>query len=267
MNAPFSRFFRILMAAVAGLVAVASARAADKPTLFLIGDSTVRNSTTGQVGWGSAISALFDPEKITVQNRALGGRSSRSYLREGLWDKVLADVKPGDFVIMQFGHNDNGPLDAEKARASLKGNTDEAREVTITETGATETVHSYGWYLRKYIGDAKAKGATAIVCSPIPRNMWQDGKVLRAGGEHGKWAKEAAEQGGALFIPLNDLIADRYDALGKEKVQPFFTAIDHTHTCQAGAEFNAARVVEGIRALNCPLRDSLLPAASAETAH
>jgi lysophospholipase L1-like esterase len=246
-----------LLIPLLALLAVAPAKADEKPTLFLIGDSTVRNSTKGQVGWGSAIGAFFDSAKITVQNRALGGRSSRSYLREGLWDKVLADVKANDFVIMQFGHNDNGPLDAEKARASLKGNSDEAREVTLKETGATETVHSYGWYLRKYIADTKAKGATPIVCSPIPRNMWQDGKVLRANEEHGKWAKEAAEQGGALFIDLNTLIADRYDALGQEKVQPYFTAADHTHTSQAGAELNASCVVKGIRDLNYPLRDCL----------
>jgi lysophospholipase L1-like esterase len=227
--------------------------------LYLIGDSTVRNSTKGQVGWGSAIGALFDSTKITVQNRALGGRSSRSYLREGLWDKVLADLKANDFVIMQFGHNDGGPLDSEKARASLKGNGDETKDVTIKETGAMETVHSFGWYLRKYIADTKAKEAVPIVCSPIPRNMWQDGKVLRASEDYGKWAREAAEQGGAPFIDLNALIAGRYDGLGQEKVQPYFTSADHTHTSQAGAEFNAACVVAGSRSLNCPLRDFLRP--------
>src|SRR5215207_3042059 len=114
-----------------------SALAADtvKPTLFLVGDSTVRNGTRGQVGWGTPIGRMFDPEKINVKNRALGGRSSRSYLREGLWEKVLLELKGGDFVIIQFGHNDNGPLDSGKARASLKGNTDEAQEVTLKETG------------------------------------------------------------------------------------------------------------------------------------
>jgi lysophospholipase L1-like esterase len=232
-----------------------------RPTVFLIGDSTVKNSTKGQVGWGSVIGRYFDSAKVTVANRALGGRSSRSYLREGLWDKVAAELQPGDFVIMQFGHNDNGPLDAEKARASIKGNSDEAKEVTIKETGAKETVHSYGWYLRKYIADAKAKGATAIVCSLVPRNIWKDGKVTRATGDFGQWAREAARQGGAFFIDLNDIVARRYDAEGQPKVAvEYFTSVDHTHTNQAGAEVNAASVVEGIRGLKeCPLRESLLP--------
>src|SRR5262245_18252182 len=74
-----------------------------KPVLYLIGDSTVKNNTRGQVGWGSAIGRYFDSAKIRVENRALGGRSSRSYLREGLWNKVAADLQRGDFVIMQFG--------------------------------------------------------------------------------------------------------------------------------------------------------------------
>lgn len=254
-----SAVFRLALLACVFSVASQAAETG-RPTLFLIGDSTVRNSTKGQVGWGSAIGAWFDPAKITIANRALGGRSSRSYLREGLWDKVIADVKPGDFVIMQFGHNDNGPLDKEKARASIKGNGEEAQEVTIQETGAKETVHSFGWYLRKYIGDTKAKGATAIVCSLVPRDMWKDGKVLRAGEGHGGWARDAAKQGGALFIDLNEIVARRYDALGQEKVHAeYFTPADHTHTNQAGAEFNAACVVEGLRGLaNSPLTRYLL---------
>jgi lysophospholipase L1-like esterase len=227
-----------------------------KPTLFLIGDSTVKNNTRGQVGWGTPLRELFDGEKIRLENRALGGRSSRSYLREGLWAKVLAEIKPGDFVLMQFGHNDNGPLDEGKARASIKGNGDEAREVTIKESGATETVHSYGWYLRRYIADAKAKGATPIVCSLVPRNIWKDGKVVRSTGDFVRWAREAAEQGGAQFIDLHEIVARRYEALGRENVQPLFTPADHTHTSKAGAEFNATCVADGLR----QLRDSPLAA-------
>ena len=246
---------------VAPLVAQESAPAARKPTLFLIGDSTVKNSAKGQVGWGSVIGRFFDDKKIRVENRALGGRSSRSYLREGLWEKVAAELQPGDFVVMQFGHNDNGPLDAQKARASIKGNSDEAQEVTIKETGAKETVHSYGWYLRTYIRDAKSKGATPIVCSLVPRNLWVEGKVLRAANDFAKWAREAAQQGGASFLDLNEIVATRYDKEGQQKVSAeYFTSVDHTHTSQPGAEVNAACVVEGIRGLTeCPLREYLLP--------
>jgi lysophospholipase L1-like esterase len=232
------------------------------PTLFIIGDSTVRNGTRGQGGWGDPIKAMFDPSKIRVENRALGGRSSRTFLTEGLWGKVLDQVKPGDFVIMQFGHNDGGPLTGApggRNRASIKGNGDESQEITNPTTGQKEVVHSYGWYLRKYVADAKARGATAIVCSPIPRNIWRDGKVARAGRDYGKWAGEAAEGGGAFFIDLNAIIADKYDAEGEKKVaEGYFGPTDHTHTTPAGAQANAESVVEGIRKLDkCGLKDHL----------
>src|SRR5260221_1596631 len=105
----------------------------------------------------------FDKTKSIVANRAIGGRSSRTYLTEGLWDKVLAGMKPGDFVLMQFGHNDGGPLTGGRARASLKGNGEETQEVTDEKTDKKELVHTYGWYIRKYVTDAKAKGAMPIV--------------------------------------------------------------------------------------------------------
>src|SRR5438046_3603940 len=125
-----------------------------------------------------------DATKIKIENRAIGGRSSRTFLPEGRWVEVLADLKSSDFVLMQFGHNDGGPLTQGRARASLKGNGEETQEVTDEKTGKKETVHTYGWYIRKYIADAKAKGATPIVCSPIPRNMWKHDKVLRAANDY-----------------------------------------------------------------------------------
>jgi lysophospholipase L1-like esterase len=229
------------------------------PSLFLIGDSTVNTPTKGQQGWGTPIAKLFDTNKITVFNKARGGRSSRTYLTEGLWEEVRKQLKPGDFVLMQFGHNDGGPLADGRARASLKGNGDETQEIENKISGKKEVVHTYGWYLRQYIRDAKDAGATPIVLSLVPRNIWVQGKVIRAGSDYGKWAAEAAHAEDALFIDLNSIIAAHYEAAGKEKVQElYFTSTDHTHTTPVGAELNAASVVEGIRALkNCPLKDYL----------
>jgi lysophospholipase L1-like esterase len=230
------------------------------PTLFLIGDSTVNNRTKGQLGWGDPLASLFDPAKIKVINRARGGRSSRTFLTEGLWNQVVAELKPGDYVLMQFGHNDSGSLTDPKGRASIKGNGDETREIVNPATGAKETVHSYGWYLRRYIRDAKAKGATAIVLSPVPRKIWKDDKtVARASGDYGKWAAEAAKQESVSFVDLNDLIAKRYEALGKEKVETLF-GDEHTHTNAAGAALNAEMVVDGLESLRpSPFTPLLLP--------
>jgi len=234
-----------------------------QPTLFIIGDSTVNNHTAGQLGWGDPIAGMFDRAKLQVENRARGGRSSRTFLTEGLWEQIASRLQPGDFVLMQFGHNDGGALTDARARASLKGNGDETQEVMNAATGQKEVVHTYGWYLRRYIADTRAKGATAIVLSPVPRNIWiENRKVARAANDYGKWAAEAARAAGAFFVDLNEIIALRYEALGPEKVKTLYFGVDHTHTTPAGAEVNAASVVEGLRGLKeCPLRAYLLPAA------
>lgn len=235
------------------------------PTLWIIGDSTVRNHTKGLMGWGDPIKSFFDPSKINVVNRALGGRSSRSYLTEGLWERVRRELKPGDFVLMQFGHNDGGPLDTGRARASLHGAGDETKAIVNANTGEHEVVHTYGWYLRTYIRDTKAKGATPIVLSMVPRNMWKDGRVLRVSDSYGKWAREVAESEGVPFVDLNEIIAQKYEAMGPVKVKTLFPG-DHTHTSPEGARLNAASVVEGVRSLkNIALASDLLETPAVET--
>jgi len=135
-----------------------SSQARTQPTLFIIGDSTVNNTGQGVQGWGNVIDGFFDKTKINIENRARGGRSSRTFYTEGLWDQVLSKINKGDFLLIQFGHNDGGPIDKEKARGSLKGVGDETKEIVVEATGKKETVHTYGWYLRKFISDAKSRG-------------------------------------------------------------------------------------------------------------
>lgn len=224
------------------------------PTLFLVGDSTVRNGHAdgagGQWGWGEPLADLFDLTKINVDNRAIGGRSSRSYIMEKQWAETLALVKPGDIVLLQWGHNDDGPLDdPARARGTIKGIGDETREIENPILKIHETVHSYGWYLRKYVTDALAAGATPILCSPIPRKTWRDGKVARDAESYGGWARAVAAEMRVAFVDLNEIIARQYDALGEAEVEPLF-ADPHTHTSRAGAELNAAAVVAGLKALN-----------------
>ncbi len=133
-------------------------------------------------------------------------------------------------MLLQFGHNDSGPLDdTARARGSIRGTGSESKEIYNPIMKKQEVVHTYGWYMRKYINDAKSKGAIPIVCSPVPRNDWKDGKVIRASENYGKWAQEVAKQEGAYFIDLNNLIAEKYEALGADKVKSFFPG-DHTHT-------------------------------------
>ncbi len=222
------------------------------PTLFLIGDSTVRNGhgdgAGGQWGWGEPIFDFFDAGKVNVVNRAVGGLSSRTFYTGIYWEKALEMVRPGDYVVMQFGHNDSGALDGPQGyRVSLKGTGPETGEV-VNKDGTKEIVHTYGWYLRQYIAEARAKGAVPIVCSLVPRKIWKDGKISRDSETFGKWAAEVARQEKTPFLDLNEIIARQYDGLGTEKVEPMF-ADPHTHTSRVGAELNAAMVVSGLKAL------------------
>ena len=217
------------------------------PTLFVVGDSTANNSANGARGWGDPFAGFFDPAKINVVNRARAGRSSRTFLTEGLWERVLQDVKAGDFVLIQFGHNDGGPLDTGRARGSLPGLGEETREVTKPD-GTKEVVHTFGWYNRRFIGDVKAKGATPVLLTLTVRNIWKDGRVERGSGKFREWAEEIARAEGVAFVDVTRIIADRYEALGPEKVKTLFGP-DHTHTSPEGAEFNASAVVAGLKGL------------------
>lgn len=224
----------------------------EKPVFFIIGDSTVRNGDgTGknqQWGWGSFIHQHVDTNKLKVENHAIGGRSSRTFITEGRWEKITSRLKKGDYVIMQFGHNDAGALDdTARARGSIRGIGKDSVTIYNPIRKVKETVYSYGGYMRKYIRETKAKGAIPIVCAPIPRNDWKDGKVLRKDSYAG-WAKQVAEEEGAYFIDLHQIVCDTYDKMGQEAIKPFFP-IDHTHTNLDGAKLNADLVVEALKPL------------------
>ena len=220
-----------------------------KPVLYIIGDSTVRNTNRPQCGWGEMISEFLDTTQLKVSNQAMAGRSTRTFIKEKRWEKVINAIQPGDYLIMQFGHNEGSKPDTSKAgyRGVLRGTGNDSVSLNWGDT-LTEVVHSYGWYLRKFVREAKAKGATPVICSMIPRNQWADGKVKRADKDFGKWAEEIAKEEGVFFINLNSITADKYDAMGPDKVKEYFPG-DHTHTNEEGARVNAASVAEGIRLL------------------
>ena len=222
------------------------------PTLYIVGDSTLRSDAPLR-GWGQELAQFFDLKKINVVNRAIGGRSSRTFQNEGRWDKVLAELKPGDFVIIQFGHNDVGKYDdpAAKERPSIHGEGEETVEVTKLN-GTKETIHTFGWYMRKYGADVKAKGATAIFCSMVPHKDWDNGKIIRKESEtFVKWTENAAKATGAAYINLNEIIALEFEKLGTEKVEPLF-GDKRTHSTPAGALLNAQMVIAGIKGLKKP---------------
>ncbi|MCD8303666.1 MAG: rhamnogalacturonan acetylesterase [Prevotellaceae bacterium] len=235
-----------------------------KPVVFLVGDSTVKNEDKdedGMWGWGSQAAEVFDTTLITVQNSAQAGRSCRSYLREGRWDKVYNDIQPGDFVLIQFGHNDAGnELDHGKARNDIEGTADSSHvyRVRTDEEVRNEVVYTFGWYLTKMIDDVRQRGGTPILVSLTPRNEWTDGRIERRNDSFGRWYREVAEQTNVPFLDLHNISADAFDELGQEATQAYYKH-DHTHTSKIGAKLNAHSIAKGLRDMNSPLAQYLLP--------
>lgn len=218
------------------------------PSIFIAGDSTAADGVPDAIGWGKHLPKYFDTSKMNVVNEARGGRSSRTFVSEGLWDKLLADVKPNDYVIIQFGHNDGGEINGEKiARGSLPGLGEESQEIDNQVTKQHETVYTFGWYVRKMIADTRAKGATPILFSLTVRNIWKDGHVERGSGHYGEWTRELSKTENTLFFDLTNFAADRYEQMGETAVTPLFPK-DHTHTSEEGADLNAQMLIAGLKA-------------------
>lgn len=256
-------------------------RTEGKPVVFITGDSTVKNSDNdpnGMWGWGAVANTIFDEAKIDIVNAAMAGRSCRSYLNEGRWERVYNSLKPGDFVLIQFGHNDISPIDKPKYRGAIattkdtchvyrmqaakedlsKQNAIDQKLKTNTQVGSYEVVFSFGWYLKKFIQDVREKGATPILVSLTPRNEWPNGKIERRNDTYGKWYREVAAETGCEFVDLHNITADFLDKKcgKKEKAMKYFNH-DHTHTSLLGAKTNAQSIAKGLRDNKSPLANYL----------
>ena len=238
-----------------------------KPVVYFTGDSTVKNADNaddGMWGWASQAALVFDTTRVTLVNAARAGRSTRSFIREGLWDKVYSSLQPGDFVTIQFGHNDISPITDQKARGVIRG-TQDTLHVYHMDNDTYEVVYSFGWYLRKMIDDVREKGATPILVSLTPRNEWPGGKIERRDDSYGKWYREVVEQTGVEFIDMHNISADFLDkkfavkklpsdpeqakqkiAQIKERAGVYFKK-DHTHASLMGAQMNARSFAQGLR--------------------
>jgi lysophospholipase L1-like esterase len=215
------------------------------PTVFIVGDSTARNGA--DLGWGDHLATYFDIAKINVANRSRAGRSARSYMDEGL------------YVMLQWGHNDGGDLGGNKPRGDLRGDGDATQDVPQTfgpMMGKTETIHTYGWYNRKYVADIKAKGATPMFLSMTIIDEWRPDASgvphLQRDGGFDDVMKSIADELHLQYIDMGGVEADRLEAAGQEKAKLLFP-IDHTHTSAVGADLNAQSVVIALEEASSPL--------------
>ncbi|HEY4380834.1 MAG TPA: SGNH/GDSL hydrolase family protein [Acidobacteriaceae bacterium] len=230
------------------------------PTIFVVGDSTASNGPN--LGWGSHLGDYFDLNKVNVANRAIAGRSSRSYVDEGHWDSTLAEIKSGDYVLLQWGQNDGSDLGgtgSRNARGDLKGDGDATQDVMQTvgaKSGQTETIHTFGWYNRKYVADILAKGATPMFLSMTIHNTW---KPDASGALHlaldmrfGPVMWKIAEDNHLAFIDMAPVEMTRMESVGKDKASTWFP-IDWVHTSPEGADLNAQSVVIALEIAKSPV--------------
>ena len=243
-----------------------------KPMVFLCGDSTGKNADRdldGMWGWGSQAYTVFDSTKCVFQNQARAGRSTRTFIEEGLWEEVYNSLQPGDVVFIQFGHNDIGGIKDGRERGVIACSKDSSRVYHMESSGIYKVVYSYGWYLKKMIRDAQEKGATPILLSLTPRNEWHEGNghsrgfiypvrekkgkkyIERRNETYGVWCRDVAQETVCQFVDVHNISANVLDKVGEKKAAAYFNH-DHTHTSLKGARLTAQSVAMGLRAIGSP---------------
>ncbi len=202
------------------------------PTIFLLGDSTVSDQPgEPYASWGQMLPAFFAPE-IAVANHAESGESLRSAFNAGRLAKVLSLIKPGDFLLIQFGHND------EKEKGA--------------GVGAFTT---YKASLKKYVAEARKKGGVPVLVTPMHRRTFDEtGKITNSHGDYPEAVRQAAAEEKVALIDLNVMSKDFYEALGAEGSAAAFKDGDRTHHNNYGAYELAKMIVQS-------MKDQKLPAA------
>ncbi|MBR6165962.1 MAG: rhamnogalacturonan acetylesterase [Clostridia bacterium] len=211
------------------------------PAIYIIGDSTVEDNQPPFRGWGWAL-PKYVKEGVEVRNHALSGRSTRSFLEEGLWEPVEAAISSGDLLLIQFGHND------EK---------DDERH--------TDPDSTYKENLWRYCRTALEKGAYPILMTPVSRRFFVgNGSLLYTHGEYPRAVRELANEKRVPLIDLKKDSRELYLSLGEEKTAELFVRLvpgenpdfpdghdDKTHFNAYGANRICALVVAGMRRIPC----------------
>lgn len=218
----------------------------EKLTVYLIGDSTIAMKDVKaypETGWGVPFAHFFD-STVVVNNRAKNGRSTRTFIEEGLWKPVTESLKKGDYVFIQFGHNDE---------------VETKKSFTAKEQFTANLV--------RYITETKAKGATPVLLTPVARRKFDEaGKVVGTHAVYAALVREVAAQQGVAFIDLDTISQQLLQEAGAENSKHFFLhlqpgehpnypggKVDDTHFSELGARKMAQLVLAEIRAQKLPL--------------
>ena len=220
----------------------------ERTTVYLIGDSTIADKEVKaypETGWGMPFKYFFD-STVVVENHAKNGRSTRTFLSENRWTPIYDKLKPGDYVLIQFGHND------------------ESREKTDRYT----TPEDYKKNLTRFVEESRSKGAVPIVLTPVSRRKFTDGKQQETHKEYSALVAEVAQSTKAAFIDLDRLSRELYQSMGEEHSKLLFLQleagehpnypdgkVDNTHFSELGARKIAQLVLAEIKRLQLGLSD------------
>jgi DNA sulfur modification protein DndE len=236
---------RFIVALAGSLLAAAPAQ----PTVYLIGDSTMADRPTPERnpyrGWGQMLQQFFD-DSVTVRNFAVNGRSTKSFIDEGRWTAVLRQLQPGDYLVIQFGHNDEKREDPKRY---------------------TDPDGSYRTNLQRFVEESRAKGATPILCTSIARRSFTPaGAVHDTHGAYPQAVREVAAEQRVPLVDLQQTTAALLDGAGPERSKALFGWVapgtnamcpqgltDDTHLSVAGATEVARLAARGIVATGLPL--------------
>jgi lysophospholipase L1-like esterase len=224
-----------------------------EPAIWLIGDSTVCDYSANRhpmMGWGQGLKKFCKPG-VKINNRAVGGRSTKSFIDEKRWDKVMAGLQKGDFVFIQFGHNDQK----------------KKQEVLYTDPNG-----SYKDYLKKYIADARSKGAEPILVTSVARRIIKDGKIVNSLGKYPDAMKDVAKETNTPLIDLNSISLQEFNKLGGEGTRNVFLHLkpgespnypkgskDNSHFSEKGAELIAGWIVADAKKQNLKIAELFIP--------
>lgn len=238
---------RSLLLLALACLAAPFAFAAEPPRVFLVGDSTMADKPLDlpERGWGMALPKFFS-DPAMIRNHAVNGRSTRSFLDEGRWEKVLGELRAGDFVIIQFGHND------EKVEDPKRG---------------TDPATTFRANLRRFVRETRAKGASPILATPVCRRKFDAaGKLTPTHGAYPDAARAVATEEKVPLLELEKATAQWLQGEGDEPTKKYFMWIDagkfakipdgrkdDTHFVEAGATKVAALAVAQLRELKSPL--------------
>jgi lysophospholipase L1-like esterase len=206
------------------------------PTIFLLGDSTVCDQPSEPyASWGQMLTRFFG-DRVAIANNAESGESLRSSLGAKRLDKVLSLMKPGDYLLIQYGHND----EKEKGEG----------------VGAFTTFKAS---LKLFVDGARKKGGIPILITPVQRRTFDaNGKITNSHGDYPDAVRQAAKEENVPLIDLNALSKDLYEALGKEDSGRLFKEGDGTHHNNYGAYELAKTIVQSIRDQHLSLAKYLL---------